>query len=245
MILQWPGLHPLFALKALCSDPLKLPFEIPAWMWVDHHFLDLDVVSGLSLCNLATEIPFTSAGEIRFWKFRNGATIEDAVNETFSFRTGQRPFVTTTPDGVKVDVSSFPFRGRSYQVEFWPQPFQIHPYGTFLLDPLTSVFQVQQLISSMHTSGRAGVRIFANGKPIHSDVPIVTADAFGPLRARFFCLPGGAPGALAAVSEQLQTLLVAHGHPSGNVKVQANTLIDKFGQKRCKQILDSKAVWPT
>ena len=111
LILQWPGLHPLFALKALCSDPLKLPFEIPAWMWVDRHFLDLDIDSGLSICNLATEIPFTSASEIRFWKFRNGATVEDAVNETFSFQTGQPPFVTTTPDGVRVDVSSFPILG--------------------------------------------------------------------------------------------------------------------------------------
>ena len=40
------------------------------------------------------------------------------------------------------------------------------------------------------------IRIFANGKTLHEDVSIVTADAIGPLRARFFCLPGGAPGAL-------------------------------------------------
>ena len=54
-----------------------------------------------------------------------------------------------------------------------------------------------------------------------------------------------APGAIALINEQLQALLVGHGHPTGTVKAQANSLIDKFGQKRCRQILESKAAWPT
>ena len=53
------------------------------------------------------------------------------------------------------------------------------------------------------------------------------------------------PVPLAAISEQLQSLLIGHGHPSGTVKAQTNHVIDKIGQKRCRQILESKAVWPT
>ena len=43
----------------------------------------------------------------------------------------------------------------------------------------------------------------------------------------------------------MQSLLVGHGHPSGSVKTQATSLIDRFGQKRCRQILEGKAPWPT
>ena len=39
--------------------------------------------------------------------------------------------------------------------------------------------------------------------------------------------------------------MIGHGHPSGTVKAQTNHVIDKIGQKRCRQILESKAVWPT
>lgn len=167
------------------------------------------------------------------------------MREVFPFQLLRNPFVTTTPDQTPVEGTSLAMLGRSYHVEFWPQEFTIHPYGSFLFDPMTSVFQIQQLLANLYAGGRNVVKILANGKTLHGDVTIAVADSIGPLRARTCCLPGGAPGALAAISEQLQSLLVGHGHPSGSVKSQANTLLDKLGQKRCKQILDSKAVWPS
>ena len=242
--LQWSGLQPMSALKSLSVDPLLHPFDLPAWVWFQDDQQGLMIDTHASACTLSDEIPFTAAGEIRFWKYRDHVTIDEAVQEVFPFRTVRKPFVTSPVD-VPVDGSAFPSLGSSYHVEFWPQPFQIHPFGVFLLDPLASVFQVQQLLSNIYAGGRNVIRVLANGKTIHEDVLIVVADAIGPLRARFFCLPGGAPGTLAAISEQLQSLLVAHGHPSSTVKAQANHVLDKIGQKRCRQVLDSKAVWPT
>eukprot|EP00435_Cladocopium_sp_Y103_P003982 s4592_g1.t1 len=94
-------------------------------------------------------------------------------------------------------------------------------------------------------AGRPIVQIFANGKKIDEDVAICTADSFGPLRVRIFGLSGGAPGSLSAISEQMQSLLVGHGHPANTVKQQANHIIEKLGQKKCGQILEGKAPWPT
>ena len=102
---------------------------------------------------VSDEIPFTAAGEVRFWKFRDCVTIGEAIQEVFPFQTARKPFVTSPVD-VRVDGSTFPTLGCSYHVEFWPQPFQIHPFGVFLLDPLASVFQVQQLLSNIYAGGK-------------------------------------------------------------------------------------------
>jgi ribulose bisphosphate carboxylase small subunit len=64
-------------------------------------------------------------------------------------------------------------------------------------------------------------------KTVHDDGTVVTANALGPLRVRFFGLPGGAPGAIALINEQLQALLVGHGHPTGTDKAQANRVRTK------------------
>ena len=120
------------------------------------------------------------------------------------------------------------------------------PTWDLLVGPFDHYFSTSEV--AVNAAGRSIVRILVHGKTVHDDVTVVTANALGPLRARFFGLPGAAPGAIALINEQLQALLVGHGHPTGTVKAQANSLIDKFGHKRCRQILESKAckaAWPT
>ena len=101
-----------------------------------------------------------------------------------------------------------------------------------------------QAVNIKQFRGRAHVHICINGSIAPRDVSVVLASQLGVLRARVYALPGGA-WTLNTVQEELQTLLVQHGHPASDVGDKANLLIDKFGGKQCKAWLDSKHPWAT
>ena len=73
---------------------------------------------------------------------------------------------------------------------------------------------------------------------------VVLANRIGVLRVRVYALRGGA-WSLNTVLEDLQSLLVQHGHPASDVQDKANILVDKFGAKVCKGWLDGKNPWQT
>ena len=84
----------------------------------------------------------------------------------FGFRSS-KPTLT-------VRVSGFAGRNQLCRPLSGSRLFQVYPLGTFLLDPLTTIFQLQKLLSIMHAAGRLIVRILVHGKTVHDDVTVVT-----------------------------------------------------------------------
>ena len=241
---QWPSLHPLAGVHHLCTHTLSVPFDLPLWSWNTCAPIELAVKEDFRGL-LSREILFTSAGGIRCWKYQPGITVFQAISTVFPFVFGTAPFVTSAHDGAVIGVHDMPLLGHAYSIEFYPQAFTLSPFGEMLLSPLTRIGEIQKQLALTYAAGRPIVQIFANGKKVDEEVTICAADSFGPLRVRIFGLPGGAPGSLSVVSEQMQSLLVGHGHPANTVKQQANHIIEKLGQKKCGQILEGKAPWPT
>ena len=118
----------------MCREPsFDCPFELPLWTWCEGKCISLELNSALPSDFLAGEVLFTSSGKIRLWKIQE-RHFPWAGNsrKVFPFDT-----ITASDNDEQVDTQSHPLLGRSYHVEFWPQPFQVYPLGTFLLDPLT------------------------------------------------------------------------------------------------------------
>ena len=104
---------------------------------------------------------------------------------------------------------------------------------------LCPVDQLAQILNFQQYRGKAHVHICVDGRLAPKDVSVALANRLGVLRARVYALSGGA-WTLNSVQEELQILLVQHGHPASDVDEKAILLIDKFGAKQRKAWLDSK-----
>ena len=72
---------------------------------------------------------------------------------------------------------------------------------------------------------------------------VAFAHKLGVLRAKLYCLPGGAAWTLTSILAELQTLLVEHSHPKKDVDGKAHEIYDALGHSVCKSVLDSKNPW--
>ena len=98
------------------------------------------------------------------WKYRRGIPVGQAIREVFPFDTIKPPFVTASHNDEQVDTQSHPLLGRSYHIEFWPQPFQVssdpesHPKVGF-----ESVSGFGFRVSSIETTFRCRFRVSGFG----------------------------------------------------------------------------------
>eukprot|EP00438_Fugacium_kawagutii_P005711 Skav208065 [mRNA] locus=scaffold936:122039:130199:+ [translate_table: standard] len=212
----------------------------PLWTW----FTGDDPVFRWPDQQLVVDPPrvFLTAGtHVKAVPWVEGQTIAQCIANTFHYRH-LRLAVAVSLEGLPIDTQSLVQPFQSIQCQFAPQQVFIEPYGAFTLDPMTRVSIVARMISDLRFGGRASVRLTCNGKLLSPELFIGYADSLGVLRAKVFALPGGAPS-LAAQMENLQTLLVQHGHPASTSKAKSDEIFNKLGQTKLKVIAESKTPW--
>eukprot|EP00438_Fugacium_kawagutii_P035419 Skav202009 [mRNA] locus=scaffold1829:120856:132547:- [translate_table: standard] len=212
----------------------------PLWTW----FTGDDPVFRWPDQQLVVDPPrvFLTAGtHVKAVPWVEGQTIAQCIANTFHYRH-LRLAVAVSLEGRPIDTQSLVQPFQSIQCQFAPQQVFIEPYGAFTLDPMTRVSIVARMISDLRFGGRASVRLTCNGKLLSPELFIGYADSLGVLRAKVFALPGGAPS-LAAQMENLQTLLVQHGHPASTSKAKSDEIFNKLGQTKLKVIAESKTPW--
>ena len=229
------------------TEVLKIPSlllkdaDLPLWMQMSETDMDCGDAS-LTLRWDDDEVFFTAGQDVRVWRYTVGVNFAQVADLLFPHCAKNGVHVQRANDLEFVEVDQFPVPGKSYRFYFQPIRVRVEPYGYFAADPLASVDQLAHAVNIKHFRGRAHVHVCVNGRIAPHDVLVVLANQLGVLRARVYALPGGA-WTLNTVQEELQTLLVQHGHPASDVGEKANLLIDKFGAKQCKSLLDSKHPW--
>eukprot|EP00438_Fugacium_kawagutii_P000813 Skav235098 [mRNA] locus=scaffold711:123242:131735:- [translate_table: standard] len=228
-----------------CLNPLLVahvpqPREVlPIWTWFNSDRLELDYSD--EVLAAPSHVFLTAGTAVRTIPHCPGETIAQHAQRAFP-HCASALALATLPDGQVCAPSDSPHSGQSLQCQFYPQRIWIEPYGQFTLDPVSRAGEVANMLSIQYFAGRASVRLTCNGRLIPSEVPICSANTHGVLRARVFALPGGAPS-LAAQMENLQTLLVQHGHPASTSKAKSDEIFNKLGQTKLKVIAESKTPW--
>ena len=217
--------------------------DLPLWMQMSETDLECGDAS-LTLRWDDDEVFFSAGQDVRVWRYTADTNFAQVADLLFPHCAQNGVHVQRASDLEFVEVSQFPVPGKSYRFYFQPIRVRVEPYGYFAVDPLASVDQLAHAVNIKQFRGRAHVHVCINGRITPRDVSAVLANQLGVLRARVYALPGGA-WTLNTVQEELQTLLVQHGHPASDVGDKANLLIDKFGAKQCKAWLDSKHPWAT
>eukprot|EP00438_Fugacium_kawagutii_P004973 Skav222404 [mRNA] locus=scaffold4422:467384:476455:+ [translate_table: standard] len=238
------SLSPFAALDVLApflKDPAPSHLETnPLWTWFTgespvFHWPDQQLVVD------PPRVFLTAGTHVKAVPWVEGQTIAQCIAGAFHYRH-LRLAVAVSHEGRPLDTQSEVQPFQSIQCQFAPQQVFIEPHGAFTLDPMTRVSTVARMISDLCFGGRASVRLTCGGKLLSPELFIGYADSLGVLRARVFALPGGAPS-LAAQMENLQTLLVQHGHPASTSKAKSDEIFNKLGQTKLKVIAESKTPW--
>ena len=231
------------------TEVLKIPHlllrdvDLPLWMTMVTSELDCGDAS-LTLRWDDDEVFFAAGQDVRVWRYAAGTPFHQVADLLFPNCSTNGVHVQQADNLEFVDKNLCPVPGRSYRFHFQPIRVRVEPFGFFAIDPLSSVDQLAQIVNFQQYRGKASVHICVDGRLAPKEVSAALATQLGVLRARVYALPGGA-WTLNTVQEELQTLLVQHGHPASDVDEKANLLIDKFGAKQCKAWLDTKHPWAT
>jgi len=148
----------------------------------------------------------------------------DAVFECFPFDVTMK--VEIHQGDEEIDPMSTCHFGLTYVVKYLPIIVDVPPFGQMWVDPWTTVESLQDTLSQVHYGNRANVRMVCNGSLLDATTTIAFAAKVGPLRAKIYCLPGGANWTLTSILTELQSLLVEHGHPSKDVEKKAHEVYD-------------------
>ena len=217
--------------------------DCPQWMIQQA----VDVELPLSSENFrwsSVETFFTAGTDLRVWRYAEDSTFQDVANLLYPHCSCNGLSVQSADTFQFLSVHDEPLPGKAYRFYFMPIRIELAQQGAFMVDPLSTIAQLEDLVSYTQYHGKVGVRILLNGRLPSRDMHVVLANQLGVLRVRVYALKGGA-WTLNTVNEELQALLVQHGHPASNVADKANLLIDKFGAKLCKTWLDGKSPWAT
>ena len=215
--------------------------DAPIWTWRQQPHWKLDVV-GDEVKWLPSEVLFSAAQEVRMWTFQDGCSFHQVAEVLFPRCSAGGVAVQDAATEEFLDIQFFPTRGAAYRFHFMPVRVLVEPHGYFMIDPLASVRELGDLINFQIFAGRASVHVCVNGSIATSDLHVALAQQLGVLRAKVYALPGGA-FTLNTVLEDLQSLLVQHGHPASSAHQKSNQVVDKLGAKLCHQVLTSKHPW--
>eukprot|EP00438_Fugacium_kawagutii_P016812 Skav203771 [mRNA] locus=scaffold206:191880:212068:+ [translate_table: standard] len=226
-------LEPL--LQSYCPGPRD---ALPIWLWCRNESRTFQL-PGASL--VEGRVYLTAGTEVRAVDIADNQDLSACVQVAFP-RCFSSLALVTDVQGQQVALSVRPPPGSAFRCEFYPQRVQVEPHGSFLVDPLSTVCALARLVSLAHYGGRASVRLTCNGRLLSPGMTVGVVAPLGVLRARVFALPGGAPS-LALQMENLQTLLVQHGHPASSSKEKSDEIFNKLGQAKLKLISESKTPW--
>ena len=236
---RWRTLQDILKIPALLDGDL----DCPQWLVQKNVDVTLPLSPGSLKWN-AKETFFTAGTDLRVWRHEEDCTFEDVANLLFPHCARNGVSVQSADTLEFLSIQEEPLPGKSYRFYFMPIRIDLAPRGAVMVDPLSTIAQLEDLVNFSYYNGKANVRIVLNGRLPQRDLHVVLANQLGVLRVRCYALRGGA-WTLNTVTEELQTLLVQHGHPASEVAEQANLLIDKFGAKQCKSWLDGKNPWAT
>eukprot|EP00438_Fugacium_kawagutii_P030029 Skav210980 [mRNA] locus=scaffold712:336637:344883:- [translate_table: standard] len=221
------------ALDGVCSSFL----EVPVWIWAEETVVQLSTTPRTRFAS--HECLFLFGQEVKVWQDPL-VSVGHAVAQLYPCLYTSSAYVTLA--GHRVPLDSTVGGMQVYRVEFRPQRFWIEPYGSFELDPLMNVAEVEKLLLLQKQGGQGSVHLLVDGRIAPSDAPIGQVAFQSTLRARFYGLLGGA-WTLAALSEAVQTLLVQHSCPASLAKAKSDLLYDKLGHNVLKRILDDRHPW--
>eukprot|EP00438_Fugacium_kawagutii_P015074 Skav234498 [mRNA] locus=scaffold2015:27635:55825:- [translate_table: standard] len=138
--------------------------------------------------------------------------------------------------------STDPLPPGTYQVTFLPTKLRVEPIGLIDCYPLDTVQTIEKLLSLRLYAGKASIILTGNGASLQpTDYPLFLVSS-QVLRVRCFPLKGGG-FSIAAVEENLRSLLVEKGVPSGTVKDRVREVTDKISYEVLRKCLESRAPW--